>query len=500
MFDSGGSGEWAVPGGVHAAPAPAAPSPDVQALVAAIDALAEQQPDDLPGPQALLDAAALLAQRERLNVLALRRISDVDARGLHSLDGAPTTSSWVAGQQSSLRREDITFARRLAGLPTLDEAVRDGILSVQTAARVSTALSTLRRHVDRPDGLVDGQDGEQALWGVIVDGVRSQVVQSHGGGLADDDPRVTALTDQLVEVAERDAGQLARLEAAFVLLAREVEPALLPAALGMLVDALLPNELERRAADGEQDRGVTLARKPDGSGWKITQGDLDLECGELLSTVLKAQLAVDPDNPTDTASYEQLRADGWQPGDALPSNGPRSLRQRRHDALRSGLRALLDSGALGLRDKVAPHIGVTIGLDALHGAPGALPGVTASGARVPLSLVRRWWCDSAVTRFVVGLGNRVLEMSHTERTLKAHERRAKHVETGGRCQGAGCCTGGHARLVPHHPEAFAVCGTTSYRDTVMLCEQTHHDVHHGRTVRLRDGRLLSAEGWVTGPD
>ena len=112
------------------------------------------------------------------------------------------------------------------------------------------------------------------------------------------------------------------------------------------------------------------------------------------------------------------------------------------------------------------------------------------------SLVRRWWCDSAVTRFVLGLGRRVLETSHTERTLEPHERRIARLQTGGRCQGAGGRSG-PGRLVPHHADPWATSGTTSLAQTVMLCEQTHHQLHHGRTIRLKDGRRLGPHGWTT---
>ena len=176
------------------------------------------------------------------------------------------------------------------------------------------------------------------------------------------------------------------------------------------------------------------------------------------------------------------------------------MRQRRHDALRNGLRRYLDSGIAGLRDKVAPHLSVTVSVSALHDAPGALGPVAGSGALLPRSLVRSWWCDSAVSRFVVGLGGKVLEASHTERTLKSRERRAKRIETGGHCQGAGCSRGPGSRLVPHHPTPWAVCGTTSLAETVLLCEQSHHDLHSGgHVLRLKDGRLLGPDGWVTDP-
>lgn len=493
--------EWAAERVAERAAAERVLSGPMQALVAAVDGVLAAVPADLPGPQALADTAALLCQVERLRAGLLGRVADVEHRKLHVIDGATSTSSWVDQQQTSLDRSQVALARRMSSLPRLEAAVRDGLLSIAVAGRVGAALAKLRRHVDRPDGLIDGQDGEEALRGVIGDGVRTVVCQALGG-LADDDPRLLALLEDAAAIVELPVSQLARLEAAFVLVARSVEPALLPGALAMLLDALLPNQLEKRAEDGHANRGFGIRLNDDGSGWHVTEGDLDLECGELLHTVLTSELAADPDNPADTAEFEQLRADGWQAGDELPTcGGPRSLRQRRHDALKNGLRRLLDAGIAGQRDKVAPHVAVTVGLDTLHDAPGALPAVGASGARLPRSLVRRWLCDSAVSRFVLSLGGRVIETSHTERTLKPHERRAKRIETGGRCQGAGCRRGPGVTLIPHHATPWARCGTTSLSDTVLLCASTHHDLHVGKkTIRLKDGRWLDENGWVERPD
>lgn len=479
-------------------------SPPVQRLLSAVVAVVAQAPAELPGPQALADTAALLTAIEQLHAAALGRVADVDARRLHTLDGAPSTSTWVAQQQTSIDRGEVALAKRLAGMPLLQQAVRAGRLSVAVAERVGKALAKLRRFVDRPDGLIGGQPGEELLLGVIGHGVPDLVCQALGG-LADDGPRLVALLADVASILDRPESQIARLEAAFVLLAEHLEPAALPDALGRLVDAALPYELEKKAADGHDNRGFGLRLNSDGSGWHLTDGELDLETGELLHTVLQAQLAVDEQNPDDTQAYEQLRADGWQAGDELPADhgrpgGPRSLRQRRHDALNSALRRLLDSGAMGLRDKVSPHVAVTVGVDTLHQVPGALPAVADSGARLPTSLVRSWWCDSAVTRFVLSLGRKVLEASHTERTLKAHERRAKRIETGGRCQGAGCHCGPGSRLIPHHPTPWWTCHSTSKDETVLLCDQTHHDLHSGgHTLRLKDGRWLNEHGWTAGP-
>ena len=311
------------------------------------------------------------------------------------------------------------------------------------------------------------------------------------------------------------------MEAAVLVLARHLEPAQLPDALGQLIDAVLPHELERRAARGHDHLGFGLRRKDDGSGWIITSGELDLETGELLHTVLTAEMAVDPDRPTDTAAYAAARQHGWTPADGLEnlptgdptepddsdSGGgavsgnpaPRSLRQRRHDALRNGLRRYLDSGIAGLRDKIAPHVAVTVGLDTLHDTPGALPARGSSGTALPASLVRQWTCDSAISRFVLSLGHRVLQASHTGRTLTAVERRIKHVETGGHCQTAGCTRGPGHRLVPHHPDPYAHSGTTSLDDSVLLCEQHHHQLHTGHLLRLKNHRWLGPDGWTTRP-
>lgn len=476
-----------------------ATSPAVSALVEAVDQVLAQAPAELPEAQALADTAELLRQIERLQAGMLGRVADVDARQLYLLDDAASTSRWVRQQDTSMDAGQVALAKRMAALPTLDEAVRDGRLSVAVAEKVGKALGKLRRHVDRPDGLIDGQDAEQALTGVIGHGIRNLICEGLGG-LEDTDPRLAELIDQLTAILETPTSQLARLEAGFLLLAESLEPRLLPDALGRLVDALLPNELEKRFEKGHDDRGFSLTPVED--GW-IPGGKLDLETGELLSAFLDAELAVDPDNPTDTDAYRAQRADGWQPEDGLddlPADlpAPRSLKQRRHDALRNGLRRYLDAGIAGLRDKVSPHIGAVVGLDLLDGVPGALPAVSTTTRRtLPASLVRSWLCDSAISRFVLSLGNKVLETSHTARSLKPHERRAKWIETGGRCQAAHCRCGPHTKIIPHHVDGYARCGTTSIDDTANLGEPCHTDVHvHKRTIRLRDGRRLNENGWI----
>ena len=480
------------------APAGAALSPPLLGLIAATQQLSAQRPADIPGPQALVETQVLLAELDRLTAIALARIADVDRRGLAELDGAASTSTWVAEQQTGIERGDVALARRLDRFPLLAQSVFDG-LGIKTAQRIASALTKLRPHLDRPDGLIDGQPAEAVVRAVICDGVLSLLCEGCGG-LDDTDPRLAGWVQQLAEIASRPASELARLEAAFVWLGTRLEPGLLGSALERLVDACLPQQLQDDADRAHRDRELLLTRNYGGAGWTVS-GQLDTECGELLHTVLTAQLATDDSNPADTAAWAAHRATGADTDEILELVGchdaPRSIRQRRHDALKTGLRLLLDTAALGQRGKAAPHLDVIVSLAALHTEPGALPAVGGSGHPLPLSLVQQWLCDSYLTRFVLGLGGRVQESSHTKRTAKAHERRVKRVETGGRCQGAGCPRGPDAALVPHHVIAWSLVGTTSLADTVMLCEQAHHDLHiGGKTLKLRDGRYVNAAGWV----
>jgi hypothetical protein len=478
------------------------PSPRVAQLRSALGAVAAVDPVELPEAQALADARELLALRAQLDAVLLRRIGDVDVRGLHRLDASPTTSAWIRRQDATVDPSTITLARRLTRLPGLQDAVRTGLLNPGAAAKVAAALDGLRRCVDRPDGLIDGQPGEAAVCAVVVDGVRSTVCQALGG-LDDDDPRVVELAAQLSEVSCWPTSQLARLEAAFVLLAQHLPGTHLRAGLALLVDALLPSELEQRAARAADDAQAEPAPEQRRLGLAAARrarpGDRRAAAHRL-----GAMTAVDPDNPVDTDAAEKLRASGWEFGDPFPlglspSDSP-SRAARTAAARRPALgaaNAARTAASLGLRDKIAPHISVTVGLRALHCEPGATPATGAAGVTVPLSLIRKWWCDAHVTRFVLGLGHRVLETSHTARTLKAHERRIKHLETGGHCQGAGCCRGPGHRLIPHHVDAWASSGTTALSGTVLLCESDHGALHRGRTLTLKDGRRLNENGWVS---
>lgn len=470
-------------------------SPPVHALVSAVSAVVGVTPAEVPAAQAVEDLRALLTAREQLDAHLLHRLRDMELRQLHDLDAYPSAATWVEAQGTSADRAMVALGRRIDRLPAVSEAVEAGRLTIAAGQRVGLAVEKVRGFLDRPDGLIDGQPPEETLQAVLVRGVCMMYGEAMAG-LADDDPRLRELYAEVLEIVGRPTSQVARVEAAFVALARRLARGLIKPALDQLVEALLPQQLEDRSEEASRLRALALVRNDGRPGWRI-EGDLDDETGELAFTALAAAMATDPANPVDTELAAARRAAGEDPYAPGPGPAPRSRLMLRHDAFGAVLRDWLGSGIAGRRGKALTQVTITCGLDTLHGAPGALPAVAGSGARLPVSVVRRLMCDSAITRLVLSLGNRVIEMSHTSRTLKGHERKAKLVETGGRCQAASCARPRGTPLIPHHPDAYARSKTTSFYDTVLLCEGDHNHLHvGGKVLRLRDGRLLGPEGWV----
>ena len=461
---------------------------------------------DLPGPLALADTRAMMVLSQQLSAELLRRLSDVERRKLFTLDGAPTLGTWLDGQQvAGVDRSQLVLARRLERVPQVREHLSAGQISVRTASFLARAVCRARPFLDRPDGLIDGQPGEAALYGVLVDGVLSLLAEQSGGHASEQ--HADLLRAELEDLVAAPSSQLARWEAGLLYLAERLAPQFLPSALGLLVDALLPAEHDRRAQERERDTSVELT-KNDGPGW-LLRGELDEETGELLFTLLTAQAAVDPSNPADTDAYRAADASDPDLIDELPPPDwptvlarPRSKRQRQHDALKSGLRALLDSGALGARSKIRPHLAITVSLDAVHSLPGALPARALSGARWSRQQLRRVLCDSTFTRLVLDARHRVMELSHDERTLKAYERLILRVESGGICATSGCTRGAPTgdTLIPHHPELYSLSKTTRRHDSVPLCEADHPQLHKNhRTLKLKNGRGLGPDGWAATP-
>lgn len=490
------SSGWCLPG-VEGEQAPVLPAAALRDAARSIEQALAADPAALGDAQVLVDAKALFALTARVQALGVRYLAEVDRRGLHRLDDSPTTTSWARERALPVTGAQVALARRLDALPLLADQLLTGRVPLAAAQQLQTALARLRPFLDRPDGLVDGQPAEQALMGVVVHGVASVVAEARGGFRSDDD--ATALRCELEGVLAAPQNELRRVEAAFLVVAREVEADQLVPALRQLTDALLPAQLEERARKASEQAELSVHAEW-GTGRTLLSGSLSPECAELFHAVISAEMARDADRPQDTAAAARLREQGLDPYDPeLTCLRPRSRGEQRHDALQAALTRYLAADLGGQHDKQPVQIVVMVNAETLEGEPGALPARGASGAHLPASLVRRWSCRSTIVRQVLDLRRRVIETSHTARTLKPHERRALLTQTGGVCQGAGCTRSGRdpgTVMHPHHASPWARVRRTSLADTVLLCDRTHQDLHEGKTVRLKDGRRLGPDGWL----
>ena len=535
---------WATPGVTGLDRPEPAPLPSVSPQVAGLIAAFERVRSaglSRSDAQAVVDAQALLELGQRLQVDTVTRTADVARRGLPHLVGFASVRSWFAAHRPDGQAADLRLGQDLTDYPMLRAAVEQGGVPLSSARRVVKALTRCWHQLDRADGLIDGQPGLEVLQAVVGNTIAS--ICRYLNGLHEDDPRLSDLIRRGGQILEDKASQRSQVEAILTLLAEHIPARSLAAHLEEIVLSLLPSELDDTAEQGHANRGFSLERKPDGSGWRI-EGDLDLECGERLFLALRSEASRDPDNIADTLAWQAQRdreaadcpltgqpatapTDGEAPlgaataqGAALPDAAlpgdevplwfqmsaelqPRSKPRRMHDALNRLLARYLDQGLGGTVNKLPVQIAVTITEPTLTGRPGAPPGRADSGALIPRAMVKRWWCDSSVTAFVLSLGGKALRSVHSQRTLTPIERRALQIETGGRCAGQGCCPD-HPdplqTLIPHHAVMFSKTGRTSLDESLPFCERSHQDLHEGKkTLLLRDGRYLNENGFTTPP-
>ena len=492
--------DWAVPGVPRFGDKPPAvlppPSPEVAAYAAAVAGLAAVEVSELPADQALADLQEMLRTDAALRPLRLERLTDAHVRRLPGLVDEVSVQTWARKRFDDVPREDIATARELAPFTHLRSAVGGERVTVEAARLVCPGLKKARRHVDRPDGLIDGQPAAELIEAVVGNVV--PLVAQARMGLEDGDLLLTELLAKTREIASGAWSELEKLERAFTLMAEHIPLRQLKAALEQQLDALLPGELEDDAERATARRSVRL--DPESRSITIRPDD---ELYELTHTVLAAECARDPENPADTDAKRKIRENAF--GADLEEQGdvrfPRTREQRLHDGMKQAFTNYLAAGLAGSRDKAPVAITVTVPLEKLEKAAGALPAAGSSGRRLPASLVSRWWCDATITPIVLSAGWIPLGAVHTQRTLTALERKASRVQHGQACDGLRCCTPHDplVTLVPHHIVSYAKSGKTSMVETVWLCPRLHDAIHRGKTVQLRNGKWLNATGYTDPP-
>jgi hypothetical protein len=171
------------------------------------------------------------------------------------------------------------------------------------------------------------------------------------------------------------------------------------------------------------------------------------------------------------------------------SNDERTAGQRAHDALVQ----VCERVAAGRADGAAPtpQLIITTTVDTLAGIAGAPAGQLEGGGTLPSETVRRFACDSAITR-ITGLGALEHEITHASRTTPAPTKRAlvardQHCVFPTCDRPSGWCQS-------HHLKFWGDNGPTKLDNLALLCQPHHRKVHEeGWQLERKDGR------WVATP-
>ena len=92
-------------------------------LRSAIDALTAEVLTDLPDARAEEDFVEVQRESERLEADRLRRLADLERRGIHRRDGHVSAASWMAWGTA---REEVRLARALDEMPEARAALEAG--------------------------------------------------------------------------------------------------------------------------------------------------------------------------------------------------------------------------------------------------------------------------------------------------------------------------------------------------------------------------------------
>lgn len=168
----------------------------------------------------------------------------------------------------------------------------------------------------------------------------------------------------------------------------------------------------------------------------------------------------------------------------------RTPAQRRADALITMAELALRSGQLPITGGVKPHVTVIVRNETLANAPGAPAADYAFGATTSAEWARRFACDAAVSRIVMGPNSEILDAGRTVRTFTAAQLRAI-VARDRHCIWTGC-DAPPGWCDAHHKTHWADGGPTEINNGVLLCGRHHdrvHNAHHAIT-KQPDGTFV----------
>jgi hypothetical protein len=154
----------------------------------------------------------------------------------------------------------------------------------------------------------------------------------------------------------------------------------------------------------------------------------------------------------------------------------RTAAQRRADALITMAELALRSGQLPITGGVKPHVTVIVRNETLADVPGAPAADYAFGATTSAEWARRFACDAAVSRIVMGPASEILDAGRTTRTFTAAQLRAI-VARDRHCIWTGC-DAPPGWCDAHHIHHWADLGPTDIDNGALLCGRHHDRVHN----------------------
>lgn len=237
------------------------------------------------------------------------------------------------------------------------------------------------------------------------------------------------------------------------------------------------DEMARRDANlAFEERGISFATTLHGR--VDLTGSFDADGGAIVMRAIDAYDTPDP-----------------LPSEGGPIDGPRSLAQRKHDAL-----VQICSEALARKEAAGHHTPAVDGIVDVERLAGRGPVDVLSGrceisgvGPVPSVVLERLACDSAIGRVVMRGKSEVLDVGRRTRVVSRALRRA--VELRDRhCVFPGCA----AQLKwcdVHHLRHWIDGGDTSLENCALLCRRHHVVCHEGGWVLARgpDGTIEVAQ-------
>jgi hypothetical protein len=407
--------------------------------------------DVLPGlPDVRIeeDFAELQRHGELVELERLRRLAEIERRGLFRRDGHLSATAWLADRCRigwGAARRITNLARALDRMPATHRALDEDQITM-SAARV------------------------------------------------------------LVEAREANPEAFDRSEAALVETARIHRIADL-----RRVAQAWRERVERERDPGDHDRGVYARRglhaSPTFQGMVRVDGDLDPEAGEALLSALGAVMDAEVRGRSGGGGRadRERRTAAQRRADALHeicrqwldrSDRPTVAGERPHITMTVPLDVLAPA------DETAGHGGAAASVIANGDAAGqvAAAGVPTAGHRAPdghaaefdhvgvigPEIVRRLACDASVRRIVMAGASQPLDVGRRTPVVPPAIRRAV-IARDRRCRFPGCDRP-HPWCDAHHAVHWADGGTTALTNLVLLCRRHHRLVHErsGFTLDLDD--------------